>query len=201
MAYLVIRTDGGDATRVELKEPVTFGRSIECDVWLNDPGMSRRHCRIVRDAHDGGWAIEDLASRNGVYVNKARISGSQHLRDGDVGRVGPAKITFHEVGFIPERPRVPMPSIDSVDETLEEVAGPGLPRPRPRDRANGDGARDAAHPGTSEPRSRIRLPFQRPPARPIPTSVDGTVDASVDDERSGHRSSDEESFIRRWLRR
>jgi pSer/pThr/pTyr-binding forkhead associated (FHA) protein len=193
MAYLVIRTSDGEPTRVELKSAVVFGRAMDCDVWLNDPGVSRRHCQIVRDSHEGGWAIEDLNSHNGVYVNKQRIAGRHHLGDGDAVRIGPAKVVFHEVGFIPERPRSPIPSIDSVDETLDEVAKPGLPRPRPREKVNGD---SSSYPGTS-PRPATALPFQRPPAKPIPSSVDGTVDASVDLDRS----SDEESFLRRWFHR
>jgi pSer/pThr/pTyr-binding forkhead associated (FHA) protein len=188
MAYLVIRTDGDDPKRLELKGPVTFGRSIECDVWLNDAGVSRRHCRVARDLPQGGWLVEDLGSRNGVHVNHQRITGPHHLNDGDVLRIGPARVAFHAVGFVPERPVVPTPSMDTVDETLDEVSKPTDPRPRPKATAD--------HPGTS-PRPTEKLAFKRPPARPIVNPSDVPASGSVDQDRS----AEAESFVRRWLRR
>src|SRR5271154_1896852 len=45
----------------------TIGRSRNCDIVLDDVGISRRHAQI-RPGPDG-WTVEDLGSTNGVLVN------------------------------------------------------------------------------------------------------------------------------------
>ncbi|HET9959486.1 MAG TPA: FHA domain-containing protein [Polyangiaceae bacterium] len=62
---------------------VTIGRHSEADIRLDDVLVSRLHARLsVLD--DGAVLVEDLHSRNGVYVNGTRLSrGSERLREGD----------------------------------------------------------------------------------------------------------------------
>src|SRR5271165_1664094 len=55
----------------------TVGRSRECDVVLDDAGISRRHAEL-RPGPDG-WTVEDLGSTNGVRVNGAPTHGAQPL--------------------------------------------------------------------------------------------------------------------------
>lgn len=69
----------GDAT--------TIGRQHDCAVCLDDPAVSRRHARIVREGNT--YHIEDLGSSNGTYVNGARIERKQPLREGDTLQIGP----------------------------------------------------------------------------------------------------------------
>ena len=57
-----------------------------CDVVLADPGVSRRHAAVRW--LESGPAIEDLGSRNGTWVNEARIEGVSPLGPGDVVRIG-----------------------------------------------------------------------------------------------------------------
>ena len=71
----------------------TIGRSHECDVVLDDAGISRRHAAL-RPAPDGGWLIEDLGSTNGVYVNGQRLRGSEPLQSGDVLELGSTEAVF-----------------------------------------------------------------------------------------------------------
>jgi len=63
-------------------ERVVFGRHHSCDVVLDGAGVSRRHAQII-EKH-GQYYIEDLRSRNGTYVNNARIDGRTLLRDNDL---------------------------------------------------------------------------------------------------------------------
>jgi hypothetical protein len=58
------------------------------DLVIPDPGVSRRHARVL--AHDGGVIVEDLGSSNGTYVNGERISGPVELGTGDEVQVGGA---------------------------------------------------------------------------------------------------------------
>jgi DNA-binding winged helix-turn-helix (wHTH) protein len=48
---------------------------------LGTPDSSRRHARLIVSGQD--ISIEDLGSKNGTFVNGARIEGRASLRDGD----------------------------------------------------------------------------------------------------------------------
>jgi hypothetical protein len=70
----------------------TIGRSRDCDLVLDDTGISRRHAAI-RLGPDG-WAIEDLGSTNGVLVNGHAIAGRQLLQAGDSIELGSTEARF-----------------------------------------------------------------------------------------------------------
>lgn len=69
-----------------------LGRSRGCDIVLDDPGVSRRHAEIR--PRGAGWAIRDLGSTNGVYVNRSAIAGPARLRSGDRIELGETEILF-----------------------------------------------------------------------------------------------------------
>jgi hypothetical protein len=71
------------------------GRSRDCEVVLDDAGISRRHAEIRPGA--GGWTVEDLGSTNGVLVNGQEIGGLQLLHPGDRIELGSTELVF-EVG-------------------------------------------------------------------------------------------------------
>ncbi|MDR3182633.1 MAG: FHA domain-containing protein [Planctomycetaceae bacterium] len=50
-----------------VKTEVTVGRHKKCDVILNYPNVSGKHCKLV--LNEGYWYIVDLQSTNGVKVN------------------------------------------------------------------------------------------------------------------------------------
>jgi DNA-binding winged helix-turn-helix (wHTH) protein len=62
------------------------------DVVVDSPTVSRRHARIVIGAGDA--TIDDLGSKNGTYVNDARVDRASALRDGDAVRIGALTFTF-----------------------------------------------------------------------------------------------------------
>ncbi len=65
--------------------PVVIGRGDQCDIVVNDHSVSRRHALV--QAGEGGWAVTDLGSTNGTFLNDAPVSTSA-LTDGDYVRVG-----------------------------------------------------------------------------------------------------------------
>ena len=73
----------------------TIGRSHDCDIVLDDAGISRHHAD-VRPGPDG-WTVEDLGSTNGVLLNGRRIHEPQPLRPGDRIELGSTEIVF-EIG-------------------------------------------------------------------------------------------------------
>ncbi len=70
----------------------TLGRSRDCDVVLDDAGISRRHAEL-RPGPDG-WTVADLGSTNGVRVNGAQVRGVQLLRSGDRIELGSTEMVF-----------------------------------------------------------------------------------------------------------
>jgi len=70
---------------------------LQCQVVVNDPSVGRRHA-VIRAEENGTYTIEDLASRNGTYINGEKLEGVQLLRSGDYIRLGiseKASFTFH----------------------------------------------------------------------------------------------------------
>lgn len=92
---LLIRAGGGrEGERVQLEaDLLTVGRNPENHLFLDDVTVSRHHARVVRDAT--GFAIEDLNSLNGTYVNRRRVE-RHHLSDGDELQIGKFKLSFLE---------------------------------------------------------------------------------------------------------
>lgn len=63
-----------------LQEPVVIGRSSSCQLRYpsNLPSVSRHHARIF--PLGSGWAIEDLGSRNGTFVNQQPVQNRVRLK-------------------------------------------------------------------------------------------------------------------------
>jgi pSer/pThr/pTyr-binding forkhead associated (FHA) protein len=69
------------APPIPLERPVILiGRHPDCDVPLNLPQISRRHCCLAQASER--LLIRDLGSRNGVRVNGRRVDEAQ-LQPGD----------------------------------------------------------------------------------------------------------------------
>jgi hypothetical protein len=74
-------------------DPFVIGRSRECDLVLDDPNVSRRHAELRRE--DGGWAVRDLGSTNGIKLNGRRSRGGR-LSPGDEITLGLSRLTFEQ---------------------------------------------------------------------------------------------------------
>jgi hypothetical protein len=68
------------------------GRSRDCDIVLEDTGVSRRHVEL-RPQSDG-WTVADLGSTNGVRVNGHDIRGAHPLHPGDRLELGSTEVVF-----------------------------------------------------------------------------------------------------------
>lgn len=91
---LVVRSGGGRAGETfELGgERTMIGRSPECDVFLDDVTVSRRHAVVLRT--EDGFRIEDQGSLNGTFVNRRRIAEPAQLADDDEVQIGKYRLTF-----------------------------------------------------------------------------------------------------------
>ena len=82
-AVLMVEQGIPDASVIPLDQSACLlGKSPEASIVIDDPYVSRRHAQITRD--QDRFRIEDLKSKNGTFVNGARLSSRSHiLRNGD----------------------------------------------------------------------------------------------------------------------
>ena len=93
---LVVRSGGGRAGEhfVPQGERTTIGRSPDCDIFLDDVTVSRKHAVLVQ--RDDAYYIEDQGSLNGTYLNRKRIDSAERLENGDELQIGKYKLTYLE---------------------------------------------------------------------------------------------------------
>ncbi len=135
-AQLILRTPEGEPRTCRLEGArVSLGRSPENDLCFpDDSGLSRRH--LVFEESSQGWAVRDLGSKNGTYVNGARVSGSQLLMPGDQVAAGHLIIEFAVEAAEPAEVKI---------ETAE-TAPPPPPPPPPATRLEWDYISTVLHP-------------------------------------------------------
>src|SRR5262245_37716193 len=73
--------------------PILIGRGRDTDTCLNDPYVSRAHCRIEMRGTD--LSLVALTTNSGTFVNNQRIS--EHvLRVGDIIRIGDTQLRLEK---------------------------------------------------------------------------------------------------------
>ncbi len=72
-------------------DPVSIGRERSNAICLNDPTLSRFHCRI--ESHRGGHRLVDLGSQNGTQVNGKKVA-RKVLEHGDRIQIGAAVLYY-----------------------------------------------------------------------------------------------------------
>jgi len=92
---LVVRSGGGRAGEhfMPQGERTTVGRSPDCDIFLDDVTVSRRHAIVAKGAST--FTIEDLGSLNGTFLNRHRIERGE-LENGDEVQIGKYRLIFLE---------------------------------------------------------------------------------------------------------
>jgi hypothetical protein len=96
---------GGKSIHLQIVEGDEKGRSFDitgvgsyvigrkdCDVVLNDEKVSRKHASVII-VREGQYAVQDLASKNGTFVNGVRLS-RRNVQHNDLIRVGNTTLRF-----------------------------------------------------------------------------------------------------------
>jgi predicted component of type VI protein secretion system len=131
-----------------------IGRGIDCQLALDDPMVSRRHACLHID--DTGARLEDLGSRNGVFLNGVKVDKIEKLSDGDLIRIGSQDLAFYSEDMHPASSR------RALRETRRD-----LPRMRPT-MAEVPMSAAMLQGGTTSPGS--VPPPSAPPSKPAPAS-------------------------------
>ena len=90
LSHCAIRL-GSQLVPLALGENV-IGRAPDVLITIPSTKVSRHHARIV--VSDDRVVLEDLASRNGTYLDGRRIDSAMKLKNGDRIGIGPAQLTF-----------------------------------------------------------------------------------------------------------
>lgn len=137
MAVLVSSDKSVVNQRVQLNNArVTIGRHPGCDVPIDDASVSRLHAEIVR--RDDGWHVSDLNSRNGTFVNDAKIRKSVLLEDGASIKICDVVISFQEESFPKSQRRTLVRTPDQSSGSSFGLRVESLISPRKRVEASGE---------------------------------------------------------------
>lgn len=82
-------------------ESIVLGSSADCDVQLDETGVSPRHAELRRTG-DRSLLLKDLGSETGTLLNGERVIESQ-LGSGDEIRIGTCRMMLQAPGLRPER--------------------------------------------------------------------------------------------------
>ena len=74
----------------DMDAPVFVGRSLQCDVCIEDIRLSKKHFKL--DVIGDSLEITDLNSSNGTFVNGSRVMSQQIIKAGDCISAGGSKI-------------------------------------------------------------------------------------------------------------
>ncbi len=106
-ALLIVQHGPNVGARFLLDAPrVTAGRSPDADIFLDDVTVSRKHADFIGEG--GDYAVRDVGSLNGTYLNRTRIDETSPLRDGDEVQIGKYRLTYHP------SPNRPAPGVGAI---------------------------------------------------------------------------------------
>lgn len=89
---VVLLPSGQTMDVVILSGEMKIGRADHNDLVLPDPTVGSTHAILRAQGND--YQIVDFGSRNGVFVDNARINQAHLLRNGDVIKIGQCLLTF-----------------------------------------------------------------------------------------------------------
>ena len=103
---------------------IYIGRDPESGIFLDNPGVSRRHAKILRT--DEGFQVFDLQSGNGTFVNDKKVSQAW-LSSGDVIRISKftLELELSDLAFEPELFTETLEEQDNETDPPEFEAGGG----------------------------------------------------------------------------
>jgi len=200
--YLRVMNGPREGERLEITDAQEFviGRDDSADVIFRDDLISRRHVKVRRDW--SGTHVEDLGSRNGIKVNRKRVS-RKLLRDGDELEVGGVRFVYVCPSEAPEEQAEGLsglsPAVSSKEEGSSTQALPAArertppkrsptamntpaSEPEPAEAASEPAANEPAEEPAAEPEEQQaaqEAPEEEPPeqeAAPQPTPLDEPAD-------------------------
>lgn len=98
-AKLVIVSKQNQGQEFYLTTPeIVIGRSDDCSLKMDYPGISRSHLRLV--CEDKNFFIEDLGSKYGTFIGKHKIDGKTKIKPGDIIQIGELTLKYVTQGYV-----------------------------------------------------------------------------------------------------
>lgn len=107
------------------KDLISLGRDITNDIVINDPEVSRHHCRLTRTST--GYMLEDLGSTNGTFVNGQRLAAARPLAHNDMVGLGETVTLAYEGAAV----QAPTPGAPGPGQQQTLVGSTPPPSPQP----------------------------------------------------------------------
>lgn len=158
----------GDLTgqEITIERDLLVGRHQTADLILQAAEISRKHAALL--LKDQVLWVQDLGSSNGTFVNDARVTTEQLLKDGDI-------VQFASIKFSVLQPAVQVQLepelVASVEESVEEI------QPTAAAQMNEQGMPELKERDASVQLTRDGMPTNVgvPKPAPIPEGVDLTA--------------------------
>lgn len=90
-AYL----EKGEEKYILLEQTMFIGRSMACDIRLDQSEVSLKHAKIT--FNENKYYIQDLKSMNHTYLNGKQVLRRMRLKDGMLLQFGNVEFIFHQV--------------------------------------------------------------------------------------------------------
>ena len=95
VTQIEVRSEGKSiSTQTFASGRAVIGRAPDSDIYINSKFVSRHHAQLVSD--ERGCVIEDLNSRNGLFLGDEKIS-LHRLHDGDVISIGMHQLVYKDL--------------------------------------------------------------------------------------------------------
>jgi hypothetical protein len=94
--HLEVISGSAAGSAILVEDELVFGRHELEGILVDDAEISRQHARISREA-SGEYAIEDLGSSNGTFVNGLQIQSPRLLAPGDSIEIGATTLVVGEI--------------------------------------------------------------------------------------------------------
>ena len=73
MLSILLKFKSSEIKTIETdKDEISIGRNPNCDIHIDNLGVSKQHAKIVKQ--DGVYVVEDLNSTNGTFINNKRVA-------------------------------------------------------------------------------------------------------------------------------
>jgi pSer/pThr/pTyr-binding forkhead associated (FHA) protein len=96
LGLVIVKRGPNAGSKLVLEKDVSSaGRHPDCDIFLDDITVSRRHAEFTHSA--SGYVVRDVGSLNGTYVNRERVDEAA-LANGDEVQIGRFKLVFFSGG-------------------------------------------------------------------------------------------------------
>ena len=172
MAKLIF-TDTTHAGRVYnlILEKTTVGRSDQNTLVISDPSLSATHCEILMNGPE--VIVRDLGSRNGTFVNGARLVNQQsQLKSGQTVRFGAVEARLELDA---------LPSDDTASEMTAVHAAGRMMREQKKQRENPKPANPSmklSSPDSGPSDDHTVTDYTAPPPRPVEDRTSPSPEAS-----------------------